>query len=172
MNIATTLDGADLSGNQSHVTAGLKTIDPRAIDPNRGLPVGVGESQKLQSRESCTPMKILLAKDTTLLCNTHFKDFFEFFEIAEKTGFSNCKPFAVSSPHGKGGACEVKTCFCHCCCCKSENCAVLNVTKCERCDMRGNAHCFHHEAGDERTAARISAELTLLCEIHSHSMAR
>ena len=90
--------GADLSRNQSHVTASLKTIDPRAIDSNTGLPAGVGESQKLQSRELCMPMKILLAKDTTQLCNTRFKDFFEFFEIAEKTVFLDCKPFAVSSP--------------------------------------------------------------------------
>jgi hypothetical protein len=48
---AITLDGAELSRNVGHVTAGVKMIDPRAIDPRTKLPIGVLGGAKIQSRE-------------------------------------------------------------------------------------------------------------------------
>ena len=73
IKIAITLDGADLSRNIQHVTAGIKIVDPRAVNPVTGIPIGL---EGVQSREFCFPMKILLTKDTKTLYRTHFNDFF------------------------------------------------------------------------------------------------
>ena len=43
------------------------------------MPIGMEESTKLQSRELCFPMEIVLAKDCEQLYNDFFKEFFEFF---------------------------------------------------------------------------------------------
>ena len=64
VQMSITLDGADLSRNVTHVTAGVKINDPRSIDPGSGLPIGVQDSRKMQSRELCFPIKSLLAKDS------------------------------------------------------------------------------------------------------------
>jgi hypothetical protein len=47
VQIACTLDGADISRNVSHVTAGIKILDPRAIDPISHLPIGMDGSKKV-----------------------------------------------------------------------------------------------------------------------------
>jgi hypothetical protein len=39
-----TLDGADLSRDISHITAGIKINDPRAIDPKSRIPIGMDNS--------------------------------------------------------------------------------------------------------------------------------
>ena len=44
-----TFDGADLSRNILHVTAGVKINDPRAIDPLSGIPTGMEDLTKVQS---------------------------------------------------------------------------------------------------------------------------
>ena len=78
VQIAITLDGVDLSRNITHVSARIKIIDPRAIDPRSGLPIGMeGSITKVQSRgELCFVLKIVLAKDNKNLYNTMFNDLF------------------------------------------------------------------------------------------------
>jgi hypothetical protein len=61
------LDGADLSRNITHVTAGIKINDPLGIDPVSGIPIGIEDLAKVQSCELCYPAKILIAKDTKTL---------------------------------------------------------------------------------------------------------
>jgi hypothetical protein len=75
VQISITLDGADLSHNVTHVTAGVKVNNPMSIDPLSGLPIGVTNSRKVQSRELCFPFKSLLAKDLKELYNNHSGDF-------------------------------------------------------------------------------------------------
>ena len=53
--IAYTLDGAQLTMNLGHVTAGVKIVDPRAIDPSTGVVVPVC---LMQSRDLCFPCQI------------------------------------------------------------------------------------------------------------------
>ena len=74
VKISVTVDYADLSRNTQHVTAEIKILDPRAINPLTGIPLGF---EGVQSQEFCFPVKILLAKDTKCLYKTHFTDFFE-----------------------------------------------------------------------------------------------
>jgi hypothetical protein len=62
VKIAITLDGAELSRNAGHVTAGVKITDPRAIDPITRLPIGVFGAAKVQSRELCIPFKIVTVR--------------------------------------------------------------------------------------------------------------
>ena len=64
VKIASTIDGADLSRNVQHVTCGVKIVDPRAINPMTGIPIGL---EGVQSRDFCFPVKILLTKDTKAL---------------------------------------------------------------------------------------------------------
>ena len=72
MKLAITLDGADLSWNVQHVTCGIKIVDPHAVNPLTGIPIGL---EGVQSREFCFPCKILLTKDTKALYQTHVSDF-------------------------------------------------------------------------------------------------
>ena len=75
VELAFTLDGAVLTKNLSHVTAGIKIVDTRAIDPITKLHI-----DKFQSRDLCFPFKIILASDNSALYDTEFKDFFKFME--------------------------------------------------------------------------------------------
>jgi hypothetical protein len=84
VNIGITLDGADLSHNYMHVTCGIKIVDPRAIDLQTGLPIGVDRSTAIQSRHHCHAFKFVLAKDSQQLYDDHFKSFFLFFQLLEE----------------------------------------------------------------------------------------
>ena len=118
--IAVTLDSADLSRNITHVTAGIKIVDPRAVDPISGIPIGLDGSKKLQSRELCIPFKIVLAKDNKNLYDTQFTDFFAFFKLIGEEDHGCFKKFNIVSPQDclsfwktlkRGGACRNKTEF-------------------------------------------------------------
>jgi hypothetical protein len=56
------LDGADLSRNISHVTAGIKINDLHVINPISDIPIDMKDSRKVQSRELCYPCKIAICK--------------------------------------------------------------------------------------------------------------
>ena len=178
--IAITLDGADLSRNIQHVTAGIKILDPRAIDPRSGLPIGVEGSAKIQSRELCFPLKILIAKDNKALYNTHFVDFFNWFKTMGENGFGEYPcGFTITSPQDessfwkvlkRGGAAKVRTYFCRCCACRSD---IIEKPKagalvCDKCRDSGNSQCFHWDVGDAETLARIQGELDELRTAHAY----
>jgi hypothetical protein len=173
-----TLDGADLSRNISHVTAGIKMNDPRAIDPKTGIPIGQDNSMPVQSRELCYPFKILIAKDTKELYNTSFADFFSFFKQVDERGFGDFhKPFNVSAPHDlssfwkslkKGGGCKTKTLFCHCCSLTKERVHLPRATPCQLCQQKNRDKCFHYAVGDHATLATASERLRLMAVNHPH----
>jgi hypothetical protein len=79
--ICFTLDGAELCDGFSHLTAGIKITDCRAIDLRDGSPIsssvdGVfGRIFKVQSRNFCFAMKTLLGKD----CTAAYREFMDFF---------------------------------------------------------------------------------------------
>jgi hypothetical protein len=130
VQISITLDGADLSCNVMHVTAGVKINDPHSIDPVSGLPVDVQDSRKVQSREVCFPFKSLLAKDSKELYNHHFGDSFDYLKKIQANGLdSGTIRINITSPQDQssfwkalkcGGACKGAKDFCHCCTCTSE----------------------------------------------------
>jgi hypothetical protein len=173
-----TLDGADLSRNISHVTAGIKINDPRAIDPKSGIPIGMDDSLRVQSRELCWPCKILIAKDTKELYSKYFTDFFAFFKQVEERGFEGFPvPFIVSSPQdlsshwkalGVGGACKVKKFFCHACSCSSDAVHLPRPVRCDTCVERGREKCFHYPVGDTATLLRAQVRLTAMATNHPY----
>jgi hypothetical protein len=81
VEICITLDGAELCDGLSHLTAGIKISDHRAIDPRDGVPLSnladglFGRIFKVQSRNYCFAMKTLLGKD----CKAAYKEFTDFF---------------------------------------------------------------------------------------------
>jgi hypothetical protein len=173
-----TLDGADLSQNISHVTAGIKINDPRAVDPISGIPIGMEDSTKVQSRELCFPLKVLIAKDTKELYHKYFADFFLFFQQVEERGFGEFqRPFIISSPqdlssfwkcYGKGGACKQRTEFCHICACRSAEVHLPRAIQCERCVSKGREKCYHWPTGDPATLIAAQERLNAMTVSHPY----
>ena len=91
VEISFTLDGAELCDGISHLTAGIKITDSRAVDPRDGSPlclIGDGELGRLfnnQSRNNCFAMKSLIGKDSKAAYK-EFADIFKFFENLKKYG--------------------------------------------------------------------------------------
>ncbi len=173
-----TLDGADLSRNISHVTAGIKINDPRAVDPISGIPIGMEDSTKVQSRELCFPLKVLIAKDTKSLYHKYFADFFAFFKQVQETGFGEfTRPFIVSSPqdlssfwkcYNKGGACKQRIEFCHICPCRSAEVHLPRAIPCERCVSRGRQNCYHWTACDPASLEKAQERLNGMVASHPY----
>lgn len=174
-----TLDGADISRNRSFVAAGLKVNDYRALDPTTGIPIGLQDSTKIQSRELCYLMKIIMSRDTKSLYDEAFKDFFDYFKKIENEGFGPIPPgrFLFSSPQDmsslwkalkKGGACKQKTHFCHCCSCKSEDAWNPRPERCSRCITTGRERCYHHDVGDVTTMERVLEEWKVLTDTYPY----
>jgi hypothetical protein len=171
VTIAITLDGADLSRNYTHVTCGIKIVDPRSVDPRTGLPIGVDGSTAIQSRDHCHAFKFVLAKDSQQLYDDHFKAFFRFFELLESGTVIGANYAAgritVSSPQDvssfwktlkRGGACKRDREFCGWCACLSKQCHLPRVRKCQKCTTRGKRHCYHWEVGDAPTLDRMKED--------------
>jgi hypothetical protein len=177
VQIAATLDGADISRNVSHVTAGIKILDPRAIDPISHLPIGMDGSKKVQSRELCFPFKMILTRDTKSLYQEHFKDFFDFFGRLRDEGLPThgIRPMMVSSPQdmssiwkaiGRGGGCKNKTFFCYCCAATSKDSAKPRKIQCQSCIEKGRSKCYHSDMGDVSTLARLHGDLQEMTTTH------
>jgi hypothetical protein len=177
VQLACTLDGADISRFVSHVTAGIKILDPRAIDPISHLPIGLDGSKKVQSRDLCFPFKMILTRDTKTLYHEHFKDFFDFFARLNREGLPELgiQPIMVSSPQdmssmwkalGRGGGCKVKTFFCYCCAMTSKECATARKVRCPSCVETGRLRCYHSETGDTATLERLRVDLDQMTTTH------
>jgi hypothetical protein len=86
VEICMTLDGAELCDGLSHLTAGIKISDHRAIDARDGVPLsslanGVfSRIFKVQSRNYCFALKSLLGKD----CKSAYREFSNFFLFFER----------------------------------------------------------------------------------------
>jgi hypothetical protein len=142
VELCITLDGAELCDGLSHLTAGIKITDPRAVDPKDGTPLScmenglVGRIFKTQSRNYCFAVKSLLGKDSKPAHN-EFSDFFKFFEKLMQEGLPASEfgpailPIIVWSPQdlssiwkclntGSGARKNGNTHFCHLCACTGD----------------------------------------------------
>jgi hypothetical protein len=139
-----TLDGADLCDGITHLTAGIKVTDGRAIDPRDGSPlsmddVSFGRIFNNQSRNYCFAMKSLIGKDTKRAYK-EFADLFKFFENVKKNGLSASElgpaifPMEIWCPQdlssiwkslntGGGARKNGETHFCHVCPCSGNTIA-------------------------------------------------
>ncbi len=91
VELSITLDGAELCDGISHLTAGIKITNGRAIDPRSGIPLCTvhhetfGRMFSNQSRNFCFAMKSLIGNDSKKAYK-EFSDFFQFFERVKKFG--------------------------------------------------------------------------------------
>ena len=140
------------------------------MNPITGIPIGC---EGVQSREYCFPFKVLLAKDTKVLYQTHFKSFFEWTKALHKVGYGEYKPFKVGSPQdilsfwkslGQGGACKRDKNFCHCCPVTSDNVITPNIVTCVDCVRQENDKCYHHPVGDKQYVDSMKDELKNMLE--------
>lgn len=78
--LSCTMDGAQLTDNLGHVTAGIKIVDPRAKDPSVSMPVCL-----FQSRDLCFPFQITFGGD----CKDPHKNCFDEFFHSRLTWMRN-----------------------------------------------------------------------------------
>jgi hypothetical protein len=177
VQLACTLDGANISKFVSHVTAGIKILDPGAIDLISHLTIALEGSKKVQLWDLCFPFKMLLTGDTSTLYQEHFKDFFDFLSRLNLEGIPELgsNPIMVSSPQDmssmwkaleQGGGCEVKTFFCYCCAVTSKDSATPRKTCCDSCLEKGRQKCFHSDSGDKANLLRLNADLQQMTTTH------
>jgi RecA/RadA recombinase len=182
VQIAITLDGAELFDHASHVMGGVKITDKRARDPSHGLsPIEDDEMiqsllGKIQTRDACACLKILFAKDSKTTYDDDFSDMFEYAEQLRTVGIAASrhgpalKPFDVSLPQdmasfwkalGMGGAAKVKEFFCHLCSCRSSDIlqSFSGPNRCEECDTANREQCRHHSVCDTALLERFTVEL-------------
>ena len=161
--VAYTLDGAQLTNTLGHVTAGIKIVDPRALDPLTGIPLHV--SGKYQSRDLCFPTQITFGRDCKKLYEDCFQNFFEYFngtvKVPAKFGLPELSNFRILSPQdmssiwktvGLGGGSHTKHFFCYCCSCQKRDIrlAKQKLERCYDCTRLKIDRCFCHPVNDKR----------------------
>jgi hypothetical protein len=137
--LSITLDSAEHCDGISHLTAGIKITDGRAIDPQTGVPLctayddNFGSIFSNQSRNFCFVIKSLIGKDSKKAYK-EFADFFKFFENVKRFGLpasevgQQLMPMDVWSPQdlssiwkclntGSGARKNGNNHFCHLCAC-------------------------------------------------------
>jgi hypothetical protein len=85
VTVAATVDGGNLAWCLTQVSAEIKIVDPRALDPATGEPL-FGESgyDKLQSKIHCYPLHVFITKDNKELYQTNLSQFFHYVNSFEE----------------------------------------------------------------------------------------
>ncbi len=185
VEICVTLDGAELCGYLNHLTAGVKIVDKRAVDPRSGRPLCtytenlLGSSFACQSRNFCFILKSLIGMDTNDAYD-EFSDFFKFFEKLRNEGLPasvygpRLHPMIVWSSQDmsslwkclKTGTGARKNCysyFCNLCPCNSKDILFFTVgnNRCHRCKWKESSKCYHWNVGDEDSIVKFQEELEI-----------
>ena len=162
--LAHTLDGAMLASHLGHVTAGIKIVDPRAIDPMTGYAIGI--DGLFQTRELCFALQIVFGKDCKDLYETHAlltslpSSMVGYsFQPQFKTQWSyrtsrlfhprTCP--SIWKTTGLGGGSFNKKQFCYACMCENNQISLFSTgeKRCERCARLGIERCFCHPVNDQ-----------------------
>jgi len=150
------IDGAMLSKNWNHLTAGVKQADNAAFCPRRQqLIYGNTDGATIQSRDHCFPFIIALVCETKKSVDWMHPRL-ELVDALANPGTvwgNNYKPLDIVMNTdmsftwkylGKGGAVKVKKYFCHCCTLKSEKIVLPNEQQCSKwCNLESHLLCFH-----------------------------
>jgi len=166
VQLAATVDGGDLSWNITQVSAGLKMVDPRALDPINGTPLfGNTGYDKVQSKHHCYPLYVIIGKDNKELYKTHLSKFFDdvnALEVEHVEGLQVAQCHDMCSLHkslGVGGGMKVNILACYCCNRHRDDLAKPMDVRCEFCTGRGSTHpCYHTEVSDEGIIERMREE--------------
>ena len=193
IDLALTLDGAQLTNKLSFVMAGLKMIDLAVRNPETGvyeLNHSACSSKDFtpQSRSWCFPLKLCMGKESERM---YQEEFCEMFELFRKAGmpmqdiFEGWKGVQIVNPAdmaaiqkilGIGGAAKVYKFFCHCCPLTSANIVKPNSGAgiCERCaekqENRPSWQCFHVCISNEEQTKKYETALAELMDSWSHDM--
>ena len=181
IDMALTLDGAQLTNNLSFVMAGLKLVDLAVRNPMTGeyeLDPTQRDCRYLpQSRKWCFPMKFCMGKETANMYQEEFKDLFQIFIDASADNqkvFPEWKPINFSNPAdmaaiqkvlGIGGAAKVWRFFCHCCSLTSQDIVTPNegsdvCTECRHIKQtRHDWECYCQPFCSKEVTARYQAAL-------------
>jgi hypothetical protein len=166
VKLASTVDGGDLSWNVTQVSAGLKVIDSRAIEPISGrLLFGDSGHDKVQSKYHCYPLYVVIDKDTKWLYKTHLSKFFDdlnSLEVEHSGGLEVAQCHDMCSLHktlGVGGGMKVKLLACYCCNRHRDDLAKPMDDWCADCIRTGSTYpCFHTPVSDEGIIQRMKEE--------------
>jgi hypothetical protein len=163
VTMAATVDGGALAWKLTHVSAGIKFCDERTINPLTGrLLFGPTGFDKLQSRNVCYPMYVIIAKDNKELYSNELTSFFgdiNDFEDAHGDGLKFCQPQDMYSHQkclDRGGAMKNKIYACHLCNIHRDDLNIPNAVACEDCiRLCTPAPCFHQTVSDEQLLATM-----------------
>ena len=166
VTMAATCDGGDLAWKLTQISAGVKIVDPRAIDPCTGeLLFGENGHTKVQSNTVCYPLHYYLAKDNKSFYDNKLSGFFEDinnFEDANQNGLKFAQPADMASLQKtvkRGGAMKNKTYGCYCCNIHKNDLHKANLLPCQDCHVNGITHpCYHQPVSDEAMLERLKAE--------------
>jgi hypothetical protein len=165
VTVAATCDGGSLAWNLSHVSAGIKLVDPNTVDPRTGdLMFGETGYEKIQSRAACIPLQVHIAKDTKAFYDLHIRSFFDDvnrFEEAHQMGLQVAAPADMCSlvrTVGRGGAMKNARYACYCCNIHRDDLVKPNEVLCVDCVADGSSECYHQEISDEALIDRLHAE--------------
>ncbi len=164
--LAATVDGGDLAWGITQVSAGVKMIDHRAINPLTGTRLfGDTGHNKVQSRCHCYPLHVIMAKDNKELYATHLSNFFRDANMLEETypdGVVVAQGADMCSLHktlGVGGGMKVKKYACYCCNVHRDDLARPLPTPCADCVRLGRTlPCYHTAMSDENLIQRLRLE--------------
>jgi hypothetical protein len=134
-----TVDGVRVSQNITIIIAGMKCLDPRAIDPKTKEYISL-----VQSPDMCFPFKVLVCSDSKMTYQEYLSDFFAWLKGLTNNWLGTYPPgtFDTVSPQdgsslwkalNRGGASKNKKDFCPYCACTSDCCVRPCSIPCERC---------------------------------------
>jgi hypothetical protein len=164
--LAATVDGGQLAWKITQISAGLKIIDPRSINPRTGeLLFGESGADNIQSSIHCFPLYVHIAKDNKDFYNTHLTGFFSSFNRMEDEhigGLRLAYPADMCSQVKtvrSGGAMKLSNYACYCCGVHKHDLAKPNEVLCEDCTRLGNTVCYHHPVLVEELLESFKVEL-------------
>ena len=166
VRLAATVDGGELSWNVTQVSAGIKIVDDRALDPLSGLPLfGHSGHDRIQSKFHCYPLYVIIGKDNKHLYRTHLSTFFDdisSFEVQNAGGLQVAQCHDMCSLHkalGVGGGMKVKLLACYCCNRHRDDLAKPMDEPCVDCiRLQRTQPCYHTTISDEEMILRMREE--------------
>jgi hypothetical protein len=159
------VDGGQLAWKLTQISAGIKIVDERSIDPRTGeLLFGATGDENVQSSNHCFPLEVCISKDNKDFYNTHLTSFFSQlnkFEDDHSEGIVLAYPADMCSQCKtvrQGGAMKLSAYACYCCGIHKNDLAKPNDTMCQDCIRLGRRICYHHGVMDEDLLLHLTDE--------------